>query len=100
MNKQYWEVTVWDSTIKIKQLHIPINQISADKLQDLLRVLTAKHSLTDEEIAKCFLKRNTKSYLPFLAVRKDTDDALRTTSYICGENPHSYARIVSAENAL
>lgn len=95
MNKRYWEVTVWDSTKKIKRLHIPVNQISTDKLHDLLRVLTAKYSLTDEEIVRCFLKRNIKSYLPFLSVRKDTDSALRTTSYMCGENPHSYAKIVS-----
>lgn len=96
MDKRYWEVTVWDSAKKITQLHIPVSQISLDKLLGLLQVLTAKYSLTDEEIAKCFYKRNTKSYLPFLAIRKQNDDALRTTAYICGENPHSNARIVGA----
>lgn len=95
MNKRYWEVTVWDSAKQLKQFNIPVGQITPEKLQELLRALTAKHSLTDEETVKCFLKRNTKSYLPHLEIHKDINDSLRTMSYMCGTNPYCYARVVS-----
>ena len=95
MNKRYWEVTVWSSAKQLKQLHIPVGQITPEKLQELLRALTAKYSLTDEETVKCFLKRNTKSYLPHLEIHKEKNDSLRTMSYMCGTNPHCYARVVS-----
>ena len=95
MNKRYWEVTVWDSAKQLKQLHIPVGQITRQKLQELLRTLTAKYSLTDEETAKCFLKRNTKLHLPHLEIRKDINDSLRTMSYMCGTNPHCYARVLN-----
>ena len=95
MNKKYWEVSVWDSMKKLKQLRIPVGQITSEKLQELLRVLTAKHSLTDEETAKCFLRRNARSYSALLEIQRDVDDTSRTMSYLCGENPHCNARIVS-----
>lgn len=47
MNKRYWEVTVWDSAKQLKQFNIPVGQITPEKLQELLRALTAKHSLTE-----------------------------------------------------
>src|SRR3989304_2338834 len=96
MNKKYWEVTVWESTRKLKQLHIPVHQITPEKLQELMRVLTAKHSLSDEETSKCFLKRNVMSHSAFLKIRKDIDATSRTVSYLCGENPHCIAKIVTS----
>jgi hypothetical protein len=95
MNKRYWEVTVWDSAKQLEKFNILVGHITSEKLHELLRALTAKHALTDEETVKCFLKRNTKSYMPHLEIRKDINDSLRTMSYMCGTNPYCYARVVS-----
>jgi hypothetical protein len=94
MDKLFWEISVWDSTRRIKQLHIPYGRITEGKLEELLRTLTAKYALRDEEIVHRFQKRKTKGYLMLLEAHR----SYNPIAYECGINPYSYARIIKIDS--
>jgi len=86
----YWEITVWDSTKMLKKFMVPAGRITDGKLEELLRVLTAKYALRDEEIIPCFQKKKTKGHSVLLEVLR----SYKPITYSCGVNPYSHARIV------
>jgi hypothetical protein len=88
----YWDVSIWESTRLLKRCTIPVGKITEVKLKELLRVLTAKYSLRDEEIIPCFQRRKTRGYSALLEVHH----SFKPIGYSCGVNPYSYARIVKA----
>lgn len=90
MEKLCWEISVWDSTKMLKRFLVPAGRITEGKLEELLRVLTAKYSLRDEEIIPCFLKKNMKGRSVLLDVHR----SFKPIAYSCGVNPYSHARIV------
>jgi hypothetical protein len=90
-----WEISGYDGTTLIFRTRIPSGQITRDQLCALLRTLTAKHGLTDAELALCFLRRGTKAHLPHLEVRAENHDDTRATTYSCGSNPHFVASLRS-----
>lgn len=87
-----WEIYGLDGARECFRAVIPSGQITRLQLHALLRTLAAKHGLTDEEIVDCHLKRNVCGYRAHLEVASHNDDATRTTSYSCGDDPHFHAR--------
>lgn len=64
-------------------------------MKDLLRALTAKHGLTDEEIVSSYARSNTKIATPqHLEVQVHG----KPYSLSCGNNPHFEALLKSDES--
>ena len=95
MEKLFWEIAVWNSTKKLKQFLVPYGKIAEGKLEELLRVLTAKYALKAEEIVPCFQKRKTKGYSILLEVQR----SYKPIGYSCGTNPHCYARVIKVNTS-
>lgn len=89
-NKKFWIIEHYDSTTLIAEHKIPYGQISEKQLENLLKTLTAKHSLNEEETISSYLKKNTKKYNDFLEVTKSGPPYALS----CGDNPYFIARVV------
>jgi len=94
--KRYWRIEGYDSTEKIFEKRIPISQIGENKLQDLLRALTAKASLTYNEIVGAYANRGTEIANDLLEVHRDGP----YPRFACGTNPHFYVCIVDEDGKV
>ena len=89
-----WRIQVLDGLSPLYETTVPASKITSRELNALLRTLTAKHSLDDDEIVRSHLMRprrkNTSEPHPsrLLDVRWSTSGVLTGT---CGENPHVVA---------
>jgi len=89
-----WEVVGYDSATEIFRTEVPTGLITLKRLNELLRILAAKHGcLNDEEIVDSLVRRGTRRHRGLLEVRRCKDDERRTTTYTCGENPHFVAAL-------
>lgn len=70
--KYVWVIEQHDGLRVIAQHTIPSGQITEGNLRHLLKTLAAKHELNDDEIVRCFLKRNTAKHWDYLEVQQDT----------------------------
>lgn len=64
--KFIWVIEKHKGLDVVAQHTIPAGQITEENVKNLLRTLTAKYWLTDDEIIPNFLKRNTKIYWDYL----------------------------------
>lgn len=87
--KWVWVITGWDSTKKIFEAEIPKGNITDRKLEELLRTLTVKHSLTDREAIACFLKKNARAYSPVVEITHSGPPL----TLMCGSNPYFVATV-------
>jgi hypothetical protein len=94
-SQNVWEIIGYDSTTEIFRKHVPVELITPDKLNELLRILVAKYgNLSDDEIIGSLLKRGTRGHRVHLDVHRENDDVRRRTTYRCGGNPHFIARLL------
>ena len=90
MKKQLkWEITLYSSTRELFSTEIPLGSTSERMIAELLKTLVAKAGLTDDEIADCFTKRNTKRHANHLDVT--TEGAGTRYTMTCGQNPYAVA---------
>ena len=87
-DKKIWVIQGFDGTTKLFEHTIDVGQISAPKLQELLKTLTAKISLTEREIIRDYAKRGTRAHTSFLEVTHLQGGKF---GYSCGTNPYVIA---------
>ena len=95
MKKLYWQIEGFDSMKTIFETKVPLGCFAENQIQQLLRALTAKAGLTDDEIVGAYAKRGTKVSNNLLDVQHDS----RHKTYMCGSNPHFAARVVTGDVA-
>ena len=88
--QQYWEITGWDSTTKIYETKVKHGCFNENQIKTLLRVLTAKHALTDNEIVSSYARSNTKIATPLLL---EVQRYKNPYSFSCGTNPYFVAHV-------
>ena len=86
------EIKLYDGTELLFEHRLPEGQITKARLEELLRVLVAKNSLTDDEIVAAHLKRNVRGYKPLLEVRQDP--GVQRFQLMCGEGVHAVVRVI------
>lgn len=85
-----WRLEGYDGERLIFEMMVPLGVFTDGQMRDLLRALTAKASLTNEEIVGAYAKRKTKIANDLLEVLRDT----RYPTFLCGVNPHFVASVV------
>lgn len=88
MNQRYWHIEGYNSSTKIFDKKVKVGYFSANQIQELLKALTAKASLSFDEIVGAYAKRKTKISNELLFIQKDGLYPV----YMCGSNPHFTAR--------
>ncbi|MCK9604829.1 MAG: hypothetical protein M0R33_00070 [Methylomonas sp.] len=88
--KQYWVIQGWDSCTLLFEHKIYVGQISEKRLRELLKVLTSKVSLSEDEIISSYANRRAKVHFNYLEVRLENGDKY---GYSCGTNPFVIATI-------
>jgi hypothetical protein len=94
--KQYWRLCGYDGNRPIFESKLSVGQFTTEQMNDLLRALTAKASLTFGEIVGAYAKRKTKGANDLLAVRRDSV----YPTYECGSNPYFAASIVDENGKI
>ena len=84
--KRYWKIQGWDSTTKLFEHKIAVGVVPDIKI--LLKVLTAKVALTEEEIISSFVKKGTKSHCDHLVIQNLQGNKFM---WSCGSNPYVIA---------
>ncbi len=90
MNERHWHIEGYDSLTKIYDRKVKVGSFSEKQIQDLLKALSAKASLSFDEIVGAYAKKRTKIANELLSIRKDGPCPV----YTCGDNPHFIARVV------
>lgn len=67
-SQRIWCVTLMHRGKESHIADIPTTHITDDGLMSLMKMIYAKHSLTDEEIVGCNLRGNVKNYRPLLKI--------------------------------
>lgn len=93
MTKKQWEICGYNSDRLIYKKRIPVGCFSEKQIQEVLKALTAKASLSFDEIVGAYAKRKTQSARELLKVNKNGLGPM----YTCGSNPHFVTRVVSSE---
>ncbi|MEW8027895.1 MAG: hypothetical protein AB2806_09170 [Candidatus Thiodiazotropha sp.] len=94
MSKQrFWIITGYDSTNKICEQKVKYGCYSDNQMKELIKCLTAKHALTDEEIISAYSQRKCKRANSLLL---DVQQDAKPFTLSCGTNPHFHARVVEA----
>ena len=84
-NQKYWVITGWDSTAMIYEKTVKFGCFSEKQMKNLLRTLTAKHGLTDNEIVASYARKNTKIASPLLL---EVQVSGKPYCLSCGTNPY------------
>lgn len=90
MSKRYWRIRGHDGLKVTFEKHVPVGYFSDTQIQLLLRALTAKASLSLEEILGAYARRNSKASNDLLAISKEGP----YPHYSCGTNPYFTAIVV------
>ena len=93
--KQYWKITGYDGLSTLFEHKIYTGQISENKLKELLKALTSKISLSEEEIISSYANKGTKIYFNHLEVQSLEGNK---PMYSCGTNPYVTAVIEYESN--
>jgi hypothetical protein len=88
--KLYWRICGHDGEHATFEKTVEFGQFTAGQMKQLLRALTAKAGLTNEEIVGAFAKRKSKIANDLLPVRRD----LNYPTYSCGHGPCYTASVV------
>lgn len=91
MPKQlFWLIQGYDGTNRFFEKKVATGQITDDQMRQLLKAMTAKASLSYNEIIGAYARRRTKAHNGLLDIHRDRDRA----TLMCGTNPHFTARVV------
>ncbi|TOH75095.1 hypothetical protein CGI74_23225 [Vibrio parahaemolyticus] len=85
-----WKVRGYDGMEEILSFDIPMYTLSEKQVQQLLKTLVAKYSLSNEEIISSYLNGRSKCRSNLLDVHRL---GLRP-EFTCGENPYFTAVII------
>lgn len=87
----HWKIQGWDGTTKLFEHRINVGQITDKRMNDLIKVVAAKISLSEHEIISGYAKKGTKAYSNYLEVQK-----LEGEKYMlsCGTSPYVTAVVV------
>jgi hypothetical protein len=80
----HWLIQGFSGTSKIYERRIDIGQLTIDQAKALIRPLTAKASLTFDEIVGAYATRKTRIANDHLQVDKEGPHPV----FWCGDNPH------------
>lgn len=90
MEKRHWLIQGYDGTNLIYERRVPVWSSTECQVQQILRVLASKASLTFDEILGAYARRGTEIANDLVSVQRDGADA----TFSCGGNPHFHARVV------
>lgn len=93
--KRFWRIEGYDSTTLIYEGRRPLGNYSEERMEQLLRTLTAKAGLEMEDIIDSFSKRNAKGHLPLLEVQRSGPPF----TLMCGDNPYFIATVVESDRS-
>jgi len=88
-----WRIQGFNGLDKIYQEDIKTGLLTENKLQLLLQALTAKASLSYDEIVGSMVRKNSKRSNNLLLVTHHKPKP----EYSCGENPYFIARVVTID---
>jgi len=91
MRELYWRIRGYDSLTLIFQERVALGQFSEKQMEELLRALVAKASLSNSEIVGAYARRKTKIANSLLKVHRDM---AAQAIYTCGSNPHFVADVI------
>jgi len=91
-----WRISGFDGLEMIFETNVGIGRFTDQGIQDLLRALTARGALTNDEIIRSFARRGTKIANDRLAVRKNLD----SSTFTCSSNPFFTASIVDENGSV
>lgn len=87
MVNQSWLIRGYDGTTLVYEKRVPLTCLTERQVQSLLRTLTAKAGLTNDEIVAAYARRGTKWHNGHLDVRRDCGQCM----FSCGSNPYFIA---------
>lgn len=87
--QRYWLITGWDGTTMLYEKAVKQGLFSENKMKDLLRTLTAKHGLTEDEFLASYARKNSKIAAPHLEVQVSG----KPHCLSCGDNPFFTAQV-------
>lgn len=90
-NKRFWRIQLFDGIEQIYVRDIPQWQIGSKRIVELLRMLVAKHALSNDEIVDNLANLNSPNYQEYLNVKEKLTDRYLIS---CGSNPHGLVSIV------
>jgi len=90
MNQRYWHIEGYDSTTKIYDRKFKVGFFSENQIQNLLKALAAKASLSFDEIVGAYAKKKTKISNNLLSIQKDGPYPV----YMCDNHPCFTARVI------
>lgn len=103
MKKRFWRIEIEEGIKKISSLIIFAGQITDNKIVELMKVLYAKHILSDEEVLSTFAKSNTKRYADLIDYNRfqgrNQDDNIKIT-YLAQSSGISITVSLVYENEL
>jgi len=93
-----WRIQGFDGLTKIYESHVPLAQLSDERVRALLMTLVARAGLTYDEIVEAYSLKRRNTRRPSIAntLLKVQRDGLRSR-FTCGKNPFFVASIVEKE---
>jgi hypothetical protein len=95
-SKKFWKIVGHDGTDKLFEHTLPLGSLSEAEMTTLLQRLTASH-LTLDEIVNASLRRNAKSYVPFLEPRQESKPRAKRFAIAVGDSPNYIASVWDAD---
>ncbi|MCO7226002.1 hypothetical protein [Pleionea sp. CnH1-48] len=89
---RYWFIEGYDGPLKVFEKKVKFGYITDNQMRELLKALTAKASLDDDEIIGAYCKRNTKIANNLLIVTCNSSESHYTLT--CGTNPFFMANVI------
>jgi hypothetical protein len=94
LTQRYWIIKGYDSTTEIYSDKVKFGCFTENAMAALLKALTTKHALTDDEIVRAYARKNTKLASPLLL---EVQKSYNPFTLSCGTNPYFVARVVQEE---
>jgi len=88
---KYWKIQVWDSTELLFERNINLSEVAEGGLKEILRLLTSKYALTEEEIILCNLKKNHRLRSKVLDIQRLCGNKY---AFSCGEGVYTLATLL------
>ena len=90
MSKGFWIIEVYDNTKLLSSHRVPLSALNQRQVEDVLRFLSAKHALTDEEIIGSLARKNSSLRMEHLEVQYYSGGPFTMS---CGSDPYVVARV-------
>ena len=90
MDRKFWRIRGYNSSVEFFDVSIPINCITENQLKEMLKCLVAKEGLSYREVVGGYVKRKATQAHDLLCVNKEG----LFPRYYCGTDPHFSAVVV------